>query len=138
MHVEQEFFNVSCVVRAMGSIPFGVYDSFLLVDFLSVGWHYLRRPEFMRKLIQSNKTKSLSLHYNWNSNKEIKREFFEQMGDWFVQDICQAKIMMSKPRKLSLELCCAKEPVVRCHYKDKASVKPCRESPAFSKGKSFW
>jgi len=107
-------------------------------ELLPIGWHYLRRPEFMRKLIQSNKTKSLSLHYNWNSNKEIKREFFEQMGDWFVQDICQAKIMMSKPRKLSLELCCAKEPVVRCHYKDKASVKPCRESPAFSKGKSFW
>lgn len=130
-------FYVSCAVGAIVSIPHGVHPS-LLVVFLSVGWHYLRRPEFMRQLIQSNKTKSLSFHYNWNSNKDIKRDFLEQMGDWFVEDICLTKIMMRMPKMLNLELCCAKEPTIRCHYSDKASLIPCRDSPAFSTGKSFW
>ena len=37
------------------------------------------------------------------------------------------------------EQCCAAEPIFSCHYKDKPSKLPCKNSPSIDKGRgSFW
>ena len=36
-------------------------------------------------------------------------------------------------------LCCAKEPLVTCHFSDKTSIIPCKDSPKIDPGgKPFW
>jgi hypothetical protein len=68
------------------------------------------------------------------------------MGEWYVQDQCVGKTkdeiydaFGSRPDDLRT-LCCAAEPLVSCHYRDKPSKIPCRDSPAIDHGrrKSFW
>lgn len=133
------FFRVS--VKQINAIAgfWTLYVSKLFsLNLITVGVHLLRRHDFMRALINSNKTSALSLHYNWNNNKEVKRKFLEQMGDWYAQETCIDQQQSSASVKTQAN-CCAREPLIRCHYRDKASVIPCRQSPSFSEnGESFW
>lgn len=93
----------------------------------------------MKRLINSNKSSSLSLHYNWNTNKVVKRQLLEQMGDWYVQDLC---LPMEEQQNTTLNTaaCCAAQPLIRCHYSDLPSVIPCPDSPSFNKdnARKFW
>jgi hypothetical protein len=92
-----------------------------------VGFHFHRRHDFMRDVIAKKKN-PLSFHYNWNKNKLEKRQFLEQMADWYVSDSCNA----------SLESCCVANPVATCHFQDQPSVIPCKNASTFKPGPSFW
>jgi hypothetical protein len=76
-----------------------------------------------------------------------KKHFFEQMGEYYVSRQCAGKAFSDivddhnssdQPRDL-LNSCCLAEPAVTCHYRNKPSKIPCRDSPSLgTDGTSFW
>jgi len=107
------------------------------------GYHFHRSSEYMKRMF-SGEIKPYMFHMSWTKNKANKRLFFEQMGDWFVEDKCAgstAETILESAQKGStlVSLCCSAEPLFECHYRDKPSIKPCRSSPPIDEGhKSFW
>jgi len=106
----------------------------------------------MKQMILRGKNGTLSFHMNWNAHKKHKREFLEQMGDWYLQDKCTGDQTVASIAAKSgeggaatemdyISTCCSAEPLIRCHYKDKPSLIPCNGSPPFeakNSEKSFW
>jgi Nucleotide-diphospho-sugar transferase len=105
------------------------------------GWHYHRKnPVFMRDMVQG-KVSPIIFHMSWTKNKDNKLKFLQQMGEWYLQHQCIAKKLtdMNVESSNFVSKCCSKEAVVTCHYKDKPSIIPCKDSPAIDNGgKSFW
>jgi len=112
-------------------------DSDLGQDFPG-GFHYHSRKAFMKDMIEGKKSPYI-FHMSWTTNKENKRKFLQQMGDWFVNDVCiDQKVDDIRSDDLSTH-CCAAEPLIQCHYRDKPSKVPCTESDPIDKGRrSFW
>jgi hypothetical protein len=79
-------------------------------------------------------------HMNWNSDKETKRKFNEQLGDWFVKDECTGKPVdeLTRSSQSDRGACCVAKPVVVCHFRDKPSKIRCDESPLIEDKTSFW
>lgn len=81
---------------------------------------------------------------SWTTNKNNKLKFFQQMGEWYVHDKCIGKKIAEIEKAdeavgALIQPCCSAEPLIQCHYKDKPSKIPCKDSPAIDKnGKSFW
>ena len=106
----------------------------------------------MRHIIKTNKTEVYAFHMNWNVNKPTKRQFLEQMGDWYLRDDRAGSSVGTEANGTTtaerhnattvvagVEAWCTAQPVPRCHYRDKPSVIPCRDSPAFeNNAPSFW
>jgi hypothetical protein len=104
------------------------------------GFHFHQRKEFMRNFIAGKQQPSI-FHMSWTKNKDNKRKFFQQMADWYVKDECVNVNVAAIPQKEGslAERCCLAEPEFKCHYRDKPSKKPCKDSPSIDKGKkSFW
>jgi len=82
----------------------------------------------MRKFIAGEK-KPYIFHMSWTQNKDNKKLYFEQMGEWYTKESTTCTGVD----------CCLPQPNITCHYKDKPSKIPCKESPPIDKrGKSFW
>jgi hypothetical protein len=94
------------------------------------GFEYHRLHNEMRALLQGNSTADPYIfHMSWTTNKDNKKKFLEQMGQWYKKEGCDTKGFD----------CCLAKPNVICHYRDKPSSIPCRDSPPIDKGrKSFW
>lgn len=67
------------------------------------------------------------------------------MGEWYLKDDCiggSSDILGGSPSDNAalVEPCCSAEPVITCHYRDKASIIPCPDSPFITdvSGKSFF
>eukprot|EP00550_Attheya_septentrionalis_P001886 CAMPEP_0198286182 /NCGR_PEP_ID=MMETSP1449-20131203/5324_1 /TAXON_ID=420275 /ORGANISM="Attheya septentrionalis, Strain CCMP2084" /LENGTH=575 /DNA_ID=CAMNT_0043983841 /DNA_START=141 /DNA_END=1868 /DNA_ORIENTATION=- len=112
---------------------------------LPCGFHYHRRKEFMMQMVQGN-TKPYIFHMSWTNNKKDKIKFFQQLGNWHLQDTC-SEPTFAKTASASLTMtpgelvttCCTAEPNFKCHYSDKPSIRPCKDSPKMEKkDKSFW
>jgi hypothetical protein len=108
------------------------------------GHAFHRRKDFMKDII-SGVEKPYIFHMSWTHNKDNKRKFFEQLGEWRVQDQCVQKKAQEIAGSEDISkadlapTCCASEPIVHCHYRDKPSKIPCKDSPPIDKGKpSFW
>jgi hypothetical protein len=80
-------------------------------------------------------------HMSWTKNKDNKINFFQQMGDWYVQDQCIHK-PVSEIQGIASDFdasCCSAEPLFSCHYSDKPSKTSCKGSPTIDKwGRAFW
>lgn len=82
-------------------------------------------------------------HMSWTENKNNKRLYWEQMGDFLVKDQCIGKTLpeirnSSSSQDLVASCCMAEGPVI-CHYRDKPSKIPCKDSPPIDKAMpSFW
>jgi hypothetical protein len=107
------------------------------------GFHFHRRKSFMKEIIAGTRTPYV-FHMSWTFNKENKRMFFQQFGEWFVNDECSDKSVSqivgngTDARGIP-DHCCSANPIVVCHYRDKPSAIPCKDSPPIDKGKaSFW
>ena len=117
------------------------------------GWHYHRKnKDFMKKLVKEE-IKPFIFHMSWTKNKDNKIKFLQQMGEWYVKDMCIAQTKsdilgslggdneggaISTTPVLS-ESCCLAEPNVICHYRDKPSKIPCKDKDPIDKGRpSFW
>jgi hypothetical protein len=105
------------------------------------GYHYHRRPQFMKKMMEG-KVKPYIFHMSWTINKSNKKNFLEQMGEWHVKDECVGSTADQIQSANSVDFkkaCCLAEPIVKCHYRDKPSKIPCKDSPPLDNGGlSFW
>lgn len=100
--------------------------------------------KYMRRLF-AGEVHPFIFHMSWTLNKNNKLLFLRQLGEWYVQDQCIHKAIDEIPglgkeentRNL-IDTCCASEPMFSCHYRDKPSMKPCKDSPAIDGKPSFW
>lgn len=86
----------------------------------------------MKRLIQGE-IHPYAFHMNWNADVKTKREFDQQLGDWYVSDNDDDGNLLP----LSLDRCRTKPHIV-CHYRDKPSKVRCDDSPLIEGSKSFW
>jgi hypothetical protein len=115
-------------------------DSYLGQEFPG-GFHYHKRKEFMKTVIEGERTPYI-FHMSWTQNKDNKKKFYQQLGDWYVNEQCisklHAEIDIPENKDFST-LCCSTKPIVKCHFADKPSRTLCKGSPNIDKkGKSFW
>ena len=81
------------------------------------------------------------LHMSWTKNKVNKILYYRQLDNWYLQDKCMDKKVqdIAVDGESFVVTCCSAEPLFSCHYRDKPSSGPCKDSPALdSGGKSFW
>ena len=109
------------------------------------GYHYHQVSGKYMKSLFKGEVHPYIFHMSWTKNKDNKLLFLQQMGDWFVNEECIHKktteISAFDPNDANslISSCCSAEPIIKCHYKDKPSKFPCRDSPEIDgKGKSFW
>ena len=102
----------------------------------------MKSGKYMKALFKGEVT-PIIFHMSWTVNKNNKLKYFQQMGTWHVQESCIAKrrdeiLNVSSSRDV-VSACCSVEPIFKCHYKDKPSVHPCKDSPSIDQGRpSFW
>ena len=83
-------------------------------------------------------------HMSWTENKMNKILYYKQLDQWYLQEQCIDKELADIPGLEPgdgkfVETCCAAESLFSCHYGDKPSSRPCRDSPMLDKaGKSYW
>ena len=116
------------------------------------GWHYhSRKMKNYMKGIAGGDIVPYIFHMSWTTNKDNKIKYFQQMGEWYTSQTC---IQSTKKAILGGESdqgkgngedgvlfqpCCMAEPEIVCHYRDKPSKVPCKDSPPIDKGRpSFW
>jgi len=119
------------------------------------GYQYHQRSGIYMKDFFAGKIEPYIFHMSWTHNKDNKLLFFRQMGEWYVQEQCiqhsvgdilvvdgiggddaQGKV---EDGELFTSKCCSAKPIVSCHYRDKPSVIPCKDSPPIDAGRpSFW
>ena len=119
------------------------------------GFTFHRDFDYMKDLVSGRlvgtKEMPYIFHMSWTLNKDNKVLYYRQMGEWFLQKTCVSAKKddilhppgqgLTKPDNTPtlLHPCCAAEPLITCHYRDKPSKIPCRDSPPIDKGKpSFW
>jgi len=117
------------------------------------GYHFHQTSgKYMKEFFKGNKNPYI-FHMSWTLNKDNKLLFLQQMGEWHVHEQCVHKKANEIPSDLLTAIknrndgtttpfadaCCLAEPIVKCHYRDKPSKNPCRDSPPIDKGRpSFW
>jgi hypothetical protein len=109
------------------------------------GFHFhMKSGDYMRDLFAGKKDPYL-FHMSWTKNKDNKLRFFEQIGEWYVQEECvQKKVgdiaaIESGQTDGFAHACCLAKPIFQCHFRDKPSKRPCKHSPPIDEGhKSFW
>jgi hypothetical protein len=114
-------------------------DSKLGLEFPG-GYQYHYRPSWVRQMVTGKHSPYL-YHMSWTTNKENKIKFFQQMGDWFLQDQCINKLVTDIPDITNdfYGACCSAEMLFTCHYSDKPSVKSCKGAPTIdTNARSFW
>jgi len=79
-------------------------------------------------------------HMSWTNSKSNKIKFLQQMGEWYLEDTCLEGWGQAdwSTDKLKGKNCCAAAPVVTCHYRDKPSKIPCKDSPPIDKDARSW
>mmetsp|Transcript_20280 Transcript_20280/g.41434 ORF Transcript_20280/g.41434 Transcript_20280/m.41434 type:complete len:652 (-) Transcript_20280:1308-3263(-) len=125
--------NVKILPKEMEEFPGGV--------------QFHRNKEAMKKILRGE-SDAYILHMSWTKNKDNKVLFFKQFGEWYLQESCVNKhfdAILSERNILGsgvgvlLDQCCSAEPLVSCHYRDKPSKIPCRDSPPIDRnGESWW
>eukprot|EP00977_Amphora_coffeiformis_P029223 scaffold39515_cov176-Amphora_coffeaeformis.AAC.1 len=119
------------------------------------GHAFHRRKSFMKDLIASTTTTSDNnnnnnnknahvaaavqpylFHMSWTASSVNKVKFWQQMGEWYVAESCRHLATngdnMTGP-------CCLAQPLEQCHYRDKPSKHPCKDSPTIDKnGRDWW
>ena len=99
------------------------------------GYHFHNRKPYMHDFFKGV-VKPYIFHMSWTLSKANKLKYFQQMGEWFLDDRCAGK---TKNQIGHVPDCCLAEPAITCHYRDKPSKIPCPGKPVIDKGRaSFW
>eukprot|EP00536_Pseudo-nitzschia_multiseries_P007915 jgi/Psemu1/305317/fgenesh1_kg.191_\ len=102
------------------------------------GVEFHNQPKFMKEMINGTR-KPYVFHMSWTKNKDNKKKFFEQLGEWYVMEKNQITTD-SASTCVGIE-CCLAVPNITCHFSDKPSKIPCLDSPRIDgdkSKKSFW
>lgn len=92
-------------------------------SYLPNGFHFHNRIDVMNKVIRGE-TDSVLFHMNWAKEKTIKVKFMKQIGAWYVQEQCEDVKQLQ-----NVTHCCAAEPLVSCHFSNRASLLDCSSYP---------
>ena len=109
------------------------------------GYHFHQKTgKYLRAFFNGEKHPYI-FHMSWTTNKDNKLLFLQQMGDWYVNEQCVHKKNTeidyggeASAGTKYLQTCCSAEPIIKCHYKDKPSIIPCKDSPNIDDGKPSW
>lgn len=116
------------------------------------GYQYHQRSkEYMSKFFNGT-YKPYIFHMSWTLNKDNKLLFFRQMNEWYVNEQCidhtvQDVLHLVNDTMNTKEIgregtytttCCSATPLFSCHFRDKPSYKPCKDSPPIDSGKPSW
>ena len=108
------------------------------------GWHWNQHSgKYLRSFFQGD-VHPYIFHMSWTKNKDNKLLYFRQMGEWFTKDMCIGKTQDNIVKEVAgasvgdLSSCCAAQPLFSCHYRDKPSKTPCKDSPPIDKGRPSW
>ncbi|CAB9504469.1 Nucleotide-diphospho-sugar transferase [Seminavis robusta] len=143
----------------------GLKVKILLADEFPGGAHYNRDYKYMKYLMNVTQPPPgvtidpWIFHMSWTESKANKILFYQQMGEWYVQDHCvgstvtdilgQEGAASTVPTE-TIELpaspfrggatpltkkCCTAKPNIKCHFRDTPSIIPCHDSPAMNKGR---
>jgi hypothetical protein len=94
--------------------------------------------KYMRSFFDGKVHPSI-FHMSWTHNKDNKLLFFKQMREWYVNQNCVQKKLAEIEGVDTRATCCAAEPLISCHYHDKPSKMPSRDSPPIDEGgRLFW
>jgi hypothetical protein len=84
-------------------------------------------------------------HMSWTESKTDKLLYFQQMGEWYVENKCvgsnASSILSSSPTAMLITSCCAAKPLITCHLGDRPSVVECKASHLSLRAKDgdlFW
>jgi Nucleotide-diphospho-sugar transferase len=114
------------------------------------GFHYHQRSKVYMKRFYSGTVKPYIFHMSWTFNKDNKILFLRQMGEWYVNEQCFQSSSTTTTTNLNgtmvdgynpdtfVSSCCSAEPLFSCHYRDKPSLKPCKDSPSIDKNRPSW
>jgi len=97
------------------------------VNLFPGGVEYHLFKDYMKKFF-ANEIKPYIFHMSWTQNKDNKKLYYEQMGEWYTKE----------DNSCSGFDCCLPQPNIICHFRDKPSKKPCNDSPPIDKGKPSW
>ena len=106
-------------------------------------FHQRKHKNFMKDLMSGGTGSAKDtyiFHMSWTNSKFNKIKFLQQMGEWYLEDTCLEGWGWAdwSTDKLKGKNCCAAAPVVTCHYRDKPSKIPCKDSPPIDKGARSW
>ena len=109
-------------------------------------FHNGQAKTFMKKLAQGDANNTYIFHMSWTRNKKDKIYYYQQLGEWYLEERCvsvkKSNITITTNANNTKNMnnsCCAANPIVNCHYRDKPSKIPCNDSPPIDKGgKSWW
>ncbi len=105
------------------------------VDFPG-GKQYHHEKDYMMSWM-TGEVDPVIFHMCWTANKVDKVLYLQQLGEWYLKDTCTDDVVRGDPERV--KGCCVKEPVARCHFRDKPSSIRCDDSPNRDQGgKPFW
>jgi hypothetical protein len=98
------------------------------------------------KAIFAGRIHPFMFHMSWTTSKTDKLLYFKQMGEWYVEERCigtkNTTLTLDSSQVSLVERCCAANPLISCHYRDKPNLIACNEttysSNAGLRGVSFW
>lgn len=108
----------------------------------SSNYQYMKEHFLLNK--GSNKSQAILYHMNWTKDKVNKIKFFQQLGEWFVNQTCiatgQQTLAFPEGRQsFNFHSCCFAEGEFKCHFMDRPSLHPCSDHPPIVEGgRSFW
>jgi len=92
------------------------------------GAEFHQSKDYMKRML-SGEIEPYIFHMSWTQNKDNKKLFLEQMGEWYLKGDDSGCSGLD---------CCLAEPIITCHFRDKPSRIPCKGSPPIDKGKRSW
>lgn len=121
-------------------------------NYFPTGGQFHKNRRFMKQFLRGELDDVFLFHMNWTKNKKEKLNYLKQLGMWFVEDTCYNKPLrdiLESHGKLSnmtdgyqerpiVQACCSAEPLFSCHYRDKPSIQPCKDSPPYAHDGRIW
>uniref|UniRef100_A0A7R9ZQD4 Nucleotide-diphospho-sugar transferase domain-containing protein n=2 Tax=Craspedostauros australis TaxID=1486917 RepID=A0A7R9ZQD4_9STRA len=105
------------------------------------GYHYHQASKRYMKSFFAKEVDPYIFHMSWTKNKDNKLLFFQQMGDWYVNEQCvhqKVDDVAIDDGGTFVSTCCSAEALIECHYRDKPSIVQCKSSPPIDKGHGSW
>jgi hypothetical protein len=106
------------------------------------GHAFHRRKVLMKEIVTRTTTTPYIFHMSWTKSKVNKIAFFEQLGEWYVQDKCiqqtASNLLGTTTNNDISNGCCSTTALFKCHYSDKPSLYPCKDSPKLDSWAHPW
>jgi hypothetical protein len=120
-------------VLAEYSSLYGIKAKSLGRELFPTGVVYHQETEIMKGIFDG-RIKPYMFHMSWTTSKTDKLLYFQQMGEWHVDEQCfgnrsaTSDGRLSEPDSSMSLACCSAKPLITCHFVDKPSHVICNQS----------